>query len=238
MGFSGQEYWSGLPFPSPGDFPNPGIKPTIKPTGDQISYIDRQILWPTTPLRTVLCVCVYIYIHPIGSVSLESPNACSLPLNFTRIYVYYFEICLKESLDSKRSSFLTFSEARIPFPLGNWNPWLSQNSNPLQCLSICCCSVAKLCPTPCDTMNCSMPGFPVLCYLPEFAQTHVRWVGDAIQPPHPLSSRSPLVFSFEKPQVFKCLSQPPIQWRYLWYFLVETFLTWKISSFNQWNTQV
>ena len=37
-----------------------------------------------------------------------------------------------------------------------------------------CCSVAKLCPTVCDPMNCSTPGFSVLHYLPEFAQTHVH----------------------------------------------------------------
>ena len=53
--------------------------------------------------------------------------------------------------------------------------------------SFCCCSVAKSCPTLCDPVNCSMPGFPVLHYLPEFAQTHVHWVSDAIQPSHPLS---------------------------------------------------
>ena len=41
-------------------------------------------------------------------------------------------------------------------------------------------------------MDCSMPGSPVLHYLPEFAQIRVHWVGDAIQPSHPLSSRSPL----------------------------------------------
>ena len=35
-------------------------------------------------------------------------------------------------------------------------------------------------------MDCSMPGFPVLHYLPEFAQTHILWVSDAIQPSHPL----------------------------------------------------
>ena len=40
----------------------------------------------------------------------------------------------------------------------------------------------------CDAMNCSKPGFPILNYLPEFAQTHVHWVSDAIQPSHPLSS--------------------------------------------------
>ena len=40
-------------------------------------------------------------------------------------------------------------------------------------------------------MNCSMPGFPVHHQLPEFTQTHVHWIGDAIQPSHPLSSPSP-----------------------------------------------
>ena len=40
-------------------------------------------------------------------------------------------------------------------------------------------------------MDCSTPGSPVLHYLPEFAQTQVHWVGDAIQPSHPLSSPSP-----------------------------------------------
>ena len=45
----------------------------------------------------------------------------------------------------------------------------------------CCCSVTKLCPTLYDPMDCSTPGFPVLHYLPEFAQTPVRWVSDTIQ---------------------------------------------------------
>ena len=48
----------------------------------------------------------------------------------------------------------------------------------------CCCPVTKSCPTLCDPMVCSIPGFPVLHYIPEFAQTHVHWVGDAIQPSH------------------------------------------------------
>ena len=50
----------------------------------------------------------------------------------------------------------------------------------------CCCSVTQSCPTLCDPMDYSTPSFPVLCYLPEFAQTHVHWVDDAIQPSHPL----------------------------------------------------
>ena len=53
-------------------------------------------------------------------------------------------------------------------------------------------SFARLCPTLCDPMDCSMPGFLVHHQLPEVAQTHVHQVGDAIQQPsHPLSSPSP-----------------------------------------------
>ena len=51
--------------------------------------------------------------------------------------------------------------------------------------------VAQLCPTLCDPMNFSTPGLPVHHQLPEFTQTHVHRVSDAIQPSHPLSSPSP-----------------------------------------------
>ena len=47
-------------------------------------------------------------------------------------------------------------------------------------------SVAQSCPTLCDPMNCSTPGLPVHHKLPEFTQTHVHRVGDAIQPSHPV----------------------------------------------------
>ena len=52
-------------------------------------------------------------------------------------------------------------------------------------------SVAQSCPTLCNPMNHSTPGLPVHHQLPEFIQTHVHQVGDAIQPSHPLSSPSP-----------------------------------------------
>ena len=52
-------------------------------------------------------------------------------------------------------------------------------------------SVAQSCPTLWDPMNCTIPGLPVHHQLPEFTQTPVHWVGDAIQPSHPLSSPSP-----------------------------------------------
>ena len=56
-------------------------------------------------------------------------------------------------------------------------------------------SVAQLCPTLCDPMDCSTPGLPVHHQLPEFTQAHVHWVADAIQPSHPLSSPSPPAFN-------------------------------------------
>ena len=52
-------------------------------------------------------------------------------------------------------------------------------------------SVAQSCSTLWDPMNCSMPGLPVHYQLPEFTQTHVHWVGDAIQPSYFLLSPSP-----------------------------------------------
>ena len=52
-------------------------------------------------------------------------------------------------------------------------------------------SVTQSCPTLCNPMNCSKPGLPVHHQLPEFTQTHVHQVGDAIQPSHPLLSPSP-----------------------------------------------
>ena len=58
-----------------------------------------------------------------------------------------------------------------------------------------------LCPTLRDPMHCSTPGFSVLHRLPELAQTHVNPVGDAIQPPHPLSPPSPLALNLSQHRV-------------------------------------
>ena len=74
-----------------------------------------------------------------------------------------------------------------------WNPQFS--------------SVAQLCLTLCDPMDCSTPGLLVHHQLPEFTQTHVHWVGDAIQPSHPLSSLSSPTFNLSQHQsLFKWVS--------------------------------
>ena len=68
--------------------------------------------------------------------------------------------------------------------------WLHVNYLIFDC-SVQFSSVTQLSPTLCDPMNCSMLGLPVHHQLPEFTQTHVHQVGNAIQPSHPLSSPSP-----------------------------------------------
>ena len=55
-------------------------------------------------------------------------------------------------------------------------------------------SGSQPCPTLCDPMDCSTPGFPVHHQVSELAQTHVHWVGDTIQPSYPMSSPSPPAF--------------------------------------------
>ena len=61
-------------------------------------------------------------------------------------------------------------------------------------------AVAQSCPTLCNPMECSTPGLPVHQQLPEFTQTHVHSVSDAIQPSHPLSSPSPPAFNLSQNQ--------------------------------------
>ena len=61
-------------------------------------------------------------------------------------------------------------------------------------------SVTPSCLTLCHPTDCSALGLIVHYQLPENAQTHIRWVGDAIQPSHPLSSPSPLAFSLSQHQ--------------------------------------
>ena len=82
-----------------------------------------------------------------------------------------------------------------------------------------CCSVSQSCLTVGDPMGCSTPGFPVLHCLPEFAQTHVHWVGDAIQPSHhPLLSPSSPAFNLFQLRVFTSESVLPIGWPKYWSF--------------------
>ena len=89
------------------------------------------------------------------------------------------------------------------------------------------CWVAKSCPTICDPMDSSTPGFPVLHYLLEFVQIHVHWVGDAIQPSHPLSPPFPPALNLSQQQVFSSESALCIRWPKYWSF------SFSISPYNE-----
>ena len=81
--------------------------------------------------------------------------------------------------------------------------WITRK-NPVN--SVQFSSVAQSCPTLCDPMDHTTPGLPVHHQLPEFTQTHVSWVGDAIQPSHPLSSPSPAFTLSQHQGLFKWVS--------------------------------
>ena len=104
--------------------------------------------------------------------------------------------------------------------------WIKES---LQLLSPQFSSVAKLCPTLCDPMNCSTPGVPIHCQLLELTQTQVHWVSDAIQPSHPLSSPSPPAFNlFQHQGLFQWVSSLH-QWPKYWSF------SFSISPFNEYS---
>ena len=112
----------------------------------------------------------------------------------------------------------------------------SQSSVPIGCFS-----VTMSCPTLCNPVDGSTPGLPVLHYFPEFAQTHVHWVGDTMQPSRPMSplSSPPLNFSQHQglyqwvgsshwaAKVLELQLQPQ---SFQWIFRVDFLEDWLVSS--------
>ena len=90
-------------------------------------------------------------------------------------------------------------------------------------------SVAQLCPTLWDPMDCSTQYLPVHHLLLEFTQTHIHWVSDGIQPSHPLSSPSPPASIFPSIRVFLNESVLRIRWPNYWSF------SFSISPSNQYS---
>ena len=79
-------------------------------------------------------------------------------------------------------------------------------------------SVPQSCPTLCDPMTHSTSGLPVHHQLPQFTQTHVHWVGDAIQPSHPPSSLLLLPSIFPSIRVLSNESALCVRWPKYWSF--------------------
>ena len=114
-------------------------------------------------------------------------------------------------------------------------------------LSLPSCSLAQIaffssvqsCPTLCDPMNCSTPGLPIHHQLPESTQTHVHWVGDAIQPSHPLSSPSPPALNLSQHQgLFKWVSSSHQVAKVLEFQLQHHSFQWTPSTDLLWDRLV
>ena len=107
--------------------------------------------------------------------------------------------------EEKREHLLCSLCGDIP-QLDQVHNWLTDWLNPIILNSVALLyhhqfsSISQSCPTLCDPMDCSMPGLPIHHQLPEFTQMHIHWVGDAIQPLHPLSSLSPPTFNLSQHQ--------------------------------------
>jgi len=137
--------------------------------------------------------------------------------------------------------FSSFKSLHASF-LGSFLWYTFQFSNSIiGCISVQFSSVAKSCPTLCDSMDCSTPGFRVHHQLLEPAQTHVHRVGDAIQPSHPLSSPSPPAFNLSQHQgllqrvssshqVAKVLELQLQHQSFQWIFRTDFLLIWLVWS--------
>ena len=140
-------------------------------------------------------------------------------------------------------SYTDFTVTQYCYFLSNYsilNFLLQCSSIPLISISICCSS-AKSCPALLDPMDCSTPGFSILHYLPEFAQTHVHWVDDAIQPSHLLSPSSPDALNLSQHQDFfqtigsshqvaKVLELQLQHQSFQWIFRVDFLYDWWVWS--------
>ena len=92
-----------------------------------------------------------------------------------------------------------------------------------------CCSVTESCPILCNPLDCSTPGFLVLHYLAEVAQTYIHWVDDVIQPSCPVAFFSSCPQSFPSIRVFSSESALRIKWPKCWCF------SFSISPSNEYS---
>ena len=138
------------------------------------------------------------WCHPIISSSVIPFSSClqSFPASGSFQMSHLFA-------SGSQSIGVSASASVLPINIQDWFPWLVWSP----CSPVQFSSVAQSCPTHCNPMNHSTPGLSVHQQLPESTQTHVLWVGDAIQPSHPLASPShPALNLFQHQGLFKWVS--------------------------------
>ena len=138
-----------------------------------------------------MCVCLVVQ----SGLTLCDPIDCSLP--GSSVYgIFQARILEWVTMSFSTGSWQPTSPALAGGILYHWTTWEAKQEWKQKSKtnsSVQFSSVAQLCPTLCNPMNRSTPGLPVHHQLPEFTQTHVHRVGDAIQPSQPLLSPSPPV---------------------------------------------
>ena len=145
--------------------------------------------------------------HPTDGLS-ESPMLWLLYFNWKRVFSSFFQVSFNEQvLLLKLCKKCKTKSLNLACIIHNCDYYFCFKTEVCISLSLIeaiidhlhfCCSVAKLCPTLRDSVDCSTPDFPVPHHFPEFAQIHVHWINDAIQPSHPLSPSS--AFSLSQQQ--------------------------------------
>ena len=230
MGFSRQEYWSGVPLPSP-------VGSTF--IGRSAIYYELPTALWHMPVILILLSCVHaIFLefslgpHPARTqghshflCSSQSPFGKSVLHSPAAVFRFPFlqcdlEMSPGESRDNRDAQF-SLRESHPAQPAVHCLRTAGSYILPSFLVVYCCCSVTKSCPTLYDPMDCSTPGFPVLHYLLEFAQTPVHWVSDTIQhlilccPLLLLPSISPRI------RVFSNESALRIRWTSHWSFTIS-----------------
>ena len=151
MGFSRQEYWSELPFPSPGDLPRPGIEPMSQALASRFFYY-----WAISKESLTIKKWTYTLVPP------DAPASQPFPSTSQSLY----NLSTKELTSGRAESSRPCLSTKCHF----WIDWSSVVAEWL--------SRVQLFAT--NLIDCSKPGFPALYYLLEFGQIHVHWVSDAI----------------------------------------------------------
>ena len=257
VGFSRQEYWSGLPCPPPGDLPDPGLNLGLlhcrhilyslshqgSPRSFKIMLVSHFVLgeWTwvseTTTLGNeyMLCKCwghpAYWALSAVPHLVLMTNLKGTLIFPISQEATGLFVKCSPQARYSWMQvwAFVSKPEHLVPHPepglwpgllclsilsparaakmyrlrpgLATVHPcWPHRRLFIARKLSVQFTPVVQSCPTLCDLMDCSMPGFPVHHQLLELAQIHVHGVSDVIQPPHPLLFPSPLAFNLSQHQ--------------------------------------
>ena len=128
------------------------------------------------------------------------------------------ENCMQIPLKPENKTTIQSSNSIPTYISGKTNILIWKDACTLMFISVHFSSVAQSCPTLCDPINRITPGLPVHHQLPEFTQTHVHWVGDAIQSSHPLLSHSPPPAIPPSIRVFSNASTLHMRWPKYWSF--------------------